>query len=168
MTDRDRFSEWFDKVSEGARASPIGEIMVALGYDVEHTDGGGLSWGRRHGKVLAMICDEGNGLGDSVDEPYFAGLHGDEGDFVECNEMLPNLSAAAEWIDNALKSLAICRKWVAVLGDVFHPDTAGKEYMTLNDAAVAGYEADMKALFAGAGDPYGHVVLAIREAGHVS
>jgi len=41
--------------------------------------------------------------------------------------MLPNLSAAAEWIDNALKSLAICRKWVAVLGDVFHPDTAGKE-----------------------------------------
>ena len=89
MTDPDRFSEWFDKVSEGARASPIGEIMVALGYDVEHTDGGGLSWGRRHGKVLAMICDEGNGLGDSVDEPYFAGLHGDEGDFVECNEMLP-------------------------------------------------------------------------------
>ena len=39
MTDPDRFSEWFDKVSEGARASPIGEIMVALGYDVEHTDG---------------------------------------------------------------------------------------------------------------------------------
>jgi len=99
---------------------------------------------------------------------YFAGLHGEEGDFVECNEMLPNLSAAAECIYNALKSLAICRKWVAVLGSVFHPDTAGKEYMTLNDAAVAGYEADMKALFAGAGDPYGHVVLAIREAGHVS
>jgi hypothetical protein len=61
---------------------------------------------------------------------------------------------------------AICRKWVAMLGLGFHPDTRGADYSPQFDAAtIAEYDADMAVLFEVADDPYECGIMAWADAG---
>jgi hypothetical protein len=61
---------------------------------------------------------------------------------------------------------AICRKWVAMLGLGFHPDTPGADYSPQFDAdTIAEYDADMTVLFEVADDPYECGIMAWKDAG---
>ena len=65
---------------------------------------------------------------------------------------------------NEAEALRICRRWVAVCGMGFHPDTRGADYVpALSPRMVAKYDNDMNKLFELAVDPYAYGVQAIEE-----
>jgi hypothetical protein len=66
-------------------------------------------------------------------------------------------------LDAALASV-ICRRWVAVFGMGFHPDTRGNDYdPPLTAEMAAEYDADMETLFGLGGDPYAPGIAAMEE-----
>jgi hypothetical protein len=76
--------------------SAVGRIMTANGYTVAHTGGGCLCWERTlPGGFYLWICDEGNGLGEVIDQPYLVGCYDRDGAFD--NDTAPNLAAAIAW-----------------------------------------------------------------------
>lgn len=113
------FFEWFDRVSREARGTPVGEIMLAAGFEVFHAGGGCLAWSKdladpRGWQIL--ICDEGNGLGNTPDETYLIGLYGADGD---------------QWVTNdtdnlRLRACACCR----MAGEAARDHGKGKPTMT--------------------------------------
>lgn len=61
---------------------------------------------------------------------------------------------------------AICAKWCRRIGVGFHPDTRGKDYSPAMEAdEIKEYDADMKALFKVAADPYECALMAMADAG---
>jgi hypothetical protein len=61
------------------------------------------------------------------------------------------------------EALRICRRWVAMFGMGFHPDTRGADYVPpLPPEMVAKYDEDMETLF-GLGDPYAPGIAAMEE-----
>ncbi len=92
------FWERFDAVCTAAKATAVGERMTAEGYHPAHTGGGCMVWE----KVLPSgdylwICDEGNGLGDSLTEPYLVGYYGSDGHEWESGDTVASLEAAIAW-----------------------------------------------------------------------
>ncbi len=89
--------QWFDGVVAKAAETEIGNIMKGAGYAVAHTGGGCLAWEKPldNGGYL-WICDEGNGLGDKIDEPYLVGHYDREGEIV-ADDSTDNLFAAIAW-----------------------------------------------------------------------
>jgi hypothetical protein len=162
--DGSRFWKWFDKETARAKATRVGILMTASGYAPSHEGGGCLAWVRDLGDgARLMICDEGNGLGDTLEENYLVGLHcgeDTEGDEVQ------GLAAAVSWCGRAGAAFFICRKWVKRIGGGFHPDTAGFKYEPkLSAEACEEYEQDIERLFRDApGDPYKYAVMTIAEA----
>ena len=66
--------------------------------------------------------------------------------------------------NNEAEALRICRRWVAMCGMGFHPDTRGGDYdPPLPARMVAKYDADMDQLFELVGDPYAYGVQAMEE-----
>jgi hypothetical protein len=169
------FFGWFDKKEAAAKATPVGEAMIAAGYRLEHTGGGCLTWAKYFDdKSYIWICDEGNGPGDKLDEHYLLGLYISNGDDWIQDEIF-GLKAALAWADAAHGALAICRKWTAWLGARFEPDTMGGGYWRVTDDgdvllldldAITDYEADMAKLRLAPGNPDQYVTLAKQEAGH--
>jgi hypothetical protein len=67
-------------------------------------------------------------------------------------------------LTNNQEALRICRRWVAMCGLGFHPDTRGADYSpALPPQMVGKYDQDMEALFALGGDPYEFAVQAMQE-----
>jgi hypothetical protein len=61
------------------------------------------------------------------------------------------------------EAMRICRRWVAMCGMGFHPDTRGADYSPpLPPEMVAKYDEDMEMLF-GLGDPYAFGIAAMEE-----
>jgi hypothetical protein len=68
-----------------------------------------------------------------------------------------------QWFNHE-ESLRICRRWVAMCGMGFHPDTRGADYSpALPKRMAAKYDQDMERLFALGGDPYAFAVQAMEE-----
>ncbi len=91
------FFRWFDDVQDRAYQSTVGKIMAEAGYEIAHTGGGCLCWEKvLKGERYLWICDEGNGLGDKVDEVYLVGLYNLDGDILDQGEVL-DLREAITW-----------------------------------------------------------------------
>lgn len=162
MSDGSKFFAWYDSREAAAIASPIGAALAPLGFTVHHTGGGCLAWRNEMGAAYALICDEGNGLGDTLDEMFLVGLYSTKtGDEIAGSEA-PNLAGAIEKYNSMAAAFAISSKWVARLGGGFHPDTRGKDYApALSPAEIAEYDSDIDTLFGSIGDPYAYAVAAI-------
>jgi hypothetical protein len=63
------FWGWFDKVTEAAKASPVGKILTAQGWDVAHTGGGCLAWEKNTDKAYVYITFGNEELGEHVADP---------------------------------------------------------------------------------------------------
>lgn len=99
----DTFWEVYDRVTAKAKASEVGKIVVAAGYDTAHTGGGCMVWEKvLPNKCYLWICDEGNGLGDTVSEPYLVGLYDMEGNALD-GDTVPNLKMALEWCETRIE-----------------------------------------------------------------
>jgi hypothetical protein len=62
------------------------------------------------------------------------------------------------------EALRICRRWVAMCGLGFHPDTRGADYEpALPAEMVAKYDEDMETLFGLSDDPYALGIAAMQE-----
>lgn len=92
-----KFFEFLDAATAKAAESAVGKIMIENGYSVAHTGGGCLAWEKSDAATgwVIMICDEGNGLGDTLDEQYLVGLHANDGDFLECEDALSLMDCLA-------------------------------------------------------------------------
>ena len=162
-----------DYVGNAVAASPVAEIMAANNFAAEHTGGGCLAWQRPVNDTgwYITICDEGNGLGDTADEPFMVGLYHQHGEFIDCENTLP-LADAMAWgeakAETIIKADEIARKWLQRIGGGFHLDTSGCNYSPALDAAtIAEYEADRTAIFALDIDPYMIAVAAMEQAGMI-
>ncbi len=81
----DRFFSAWDKMVAVKTASPVGQRMILDGWHAVHTGGGCACWQKDlPGGYYLWICDEGNGLGDQIDEAYIVALYEPEGeDFID-------------------------------------------------------------------------------------
>jgi hypothetical protein len=95
MTKPDFFA-WFDKVSANAATTEVGKLMLANGFEIMHTGGGCLAWDKPVGETHLWVCDEGNGLGDKIDELYLVGHYNKDGDEIAVGDE-PDLNAALAW-----------------------------------------------------------------------
>ena len=93
------FTDWFDRVEREAKDTEVGKLAIAAGYHVSHTGGSCLAWARvvENDRYL-WICDEGNGLGNKVDEPYLVGYYDENGEAL-ADATVPNLRAALQWCE---------------------------------------------------------------------
>lgn len=101
---RPTFWQWFDGIVEAAPETTIGSIMVAAGYEVTHTGGGCLAWRKEAPNGgYALICDEGNGLGDKLAETYLTGFYDVEGEFKDEDQgCVETLRDALIWCDQRI------------------------------------------------------------------
>jgi hypothetical protein len=107
------FWGWFDALPAKMAATEHGRIMLDAGWKIAHTGGGCLCWEKvAEGDYAAYvwICDEGNGLGNTADEPYLVGLYAPDGEpYINGPDNL-NLTAARsladEWLKDPQKYLA--------------------------------------------------------------
>lgn len=81
------FFEWYGNVTEKAKATDIGKKMAENGFEVWHTGGGCLAWGKNlAGGYTTMICDDGQGLlgedSDTEKARWLGGVYDDDGEFV--------------------------------------------------------------------------------------
>jgi hypothetical protein len=97
----DRFQKRLDAEIATADANPVGTRMRAEGWEPEHTGGGCMCWAKHLvGGFYIWICDEGNGLGEKLDEAFMVGLYNEEGDFIyptEDEEPINDLEKALAW-----------------------------------------------------------------------
>jgi hypothetical protein len=63
------FWGWFDTKVATAKASPVGKIMTAQGWEISHTGGGCLAWEKTTDNAYVWICDQDQGLGDDASDP---------------------------------------------------------------------------------------------------
>jgi hypothetical protein len=100
----DSFFKWLDNVERTAKDTEVGKLATQAGYSIAHTGGGCLCWeiAFPNGHYV-WICDEGNGLGDKVDEPYFVGYYNEDADILADGTM-PDLRAALAWCDVHVKA----------------------------------------------------------------
>lgn len=91
-----RFFAWLDKVETNAAATDVGKLMKAAGFEIAHTGGGCLAWEKQLGTSFLWVCDEGNGLGDVLDELYLVGHYTPDAEIIADGDV-PNLQAAIEW-----------------------------------------------------------------------
>jgi hypothetical protein len=98
----DNFFDWFDRVRNDAPKTDVGRLATAAGYTIAHTGGGCLCWekGLPGGRYL-WICDEGNGLGDRLDEPYLVGFYTDEAEIIVDGTM-HDFPAALAWCEELI------------------------------------------------------------------
>jgi len=100
------FWEWFDALPAKMAATGHGKMMLESGWKIAHTGGGCLCWEKvAEGDYAAYvwICDESNGLGDTVDEPYLVGLYDPDGEpYINGPDNL-DLTAAPSLADTWLK-----------------------------------------------------------------
>lgn len=106
----------YERHSNNAKATEVGKLMVAAGYDTAHTGGGCMCWEKvLANKCYLWICDEGNGLGDTVSEPYLVGLYDMHGEPLD-SDLMPNLKMALEWCESRIEcsgekaEAAMCRE----------------------------------------------------------
>lgn len=95
------FQEWFFTVSKNAARSEVGEVMARHNFTIEHMGGGCLAWMRRldeGGHVL--VCDTGNGLGDSLTESYWVGRYDEDSNEVGEGDTVDGIEAAIRWCDH--------------------------------------------------------------------
>lgn len=97
------FFAWFDATESAALQSPIGAALTPLGFTVHHTGGGCLAWRKELGAYYVLICDEGNGLGDRLDEKYLFGLYDSDGEEIGEGGTAPDLGAAIKAAESLLK-----------------------------------------------------------------
>jgi hypothetical protein len=106
-----RWFTWFDSVCDQAKASPVGKILTAHGFTIQHTGGGCLAWEKCTDTHYAWITGEdGASLEDDAADPatvtFLCGLYDEDG---ECDEeMQPTVvgaEAAADWCDRALTEI---------------------------------------------------------------
>lgn len=90
------FFDWFDGKSAAAAQTEIGKRMIAAGFSIEHMGGGCLAWQKPLGETTLLVCDEGQGLGDTLDELYLVGQHTEDGD-VLAEARVNGLEAALDW-----------------------------------------------------------------------
>lgn len=100
------FWGWFDNVVEGAKTTDVGQTMLAAGYHVAHTGGGCLTWEKTVGHLVFWVCDEGNGLGDKLDEAYLVGVYPADSavDFIALDsDVMLDLKRAIEWCETRVE-----------------------------------------------------------------
>jgi hypothetical protein len=98
---------WFDDVCARALRTRVGKLMTAQGYTIAHTGGGCMCWEKSlEGGFYLWICDEGNGLGDKINETYLVGCYAPDGpdgwdntpeSLGFDNDTAPDLHAALAW-----------------------------------------------------------------------
>lgn len=115
----DRFFVWLDNVTAEAKASPVGKILTAKGWEVAHTGGGCLAWEKHSADTdyYAWITAGDNDLGHDIVDPekgsftlglygcvgqHAGGGYGFEGGWVNPPENVEGLTAALAWCDKAL------------------------------------------------------------------
>jgi uncharacterized membrane-anchored protein len=92
------FSDWFEQIKLEAPLTEIGKLATAAGYHVAHTGGGCLCWEQTFddGRYF-WICDESNGLGESMTDTFLVGEYDSEGNDVEQDEV-SGFKAALRWV----------------------------------------------------------------------
>ncbi len=60
------FLTWFDATCDKAKASPVGKILTARGFDIAHTGGRCLAWEKRTPSHYCRITAHGADLGDEA------------------------------------------------------------------------------------------------------
>lgn len=101
------FWDWFDHIKWVAARSRVGLIAIQNGFDVWHTGGGCLAWGKNGpDEHYAMITTvDGTELGEHMRNPerknFIVGLYNKDDDFV-CPEQSFGFSEAVAWCDRAL------------------------------------------------------------------
>lgn len=99
------FWKWFDNIAERAPTTDVGKVMTAAGYHVAHTGGGCLVWEKTVGHLVFWICDEGNGLGDKLDEAYLVGVYdNDENENALDLDVMADLKRAIEWCETRVEA----------------------------------------------------------------
>jgi hypothetical protein len=94
------FWTWYDRVQQTAPLTAVGKIMTAAGYHVAHTGGGCLTWEQTLEDGYRWICDDGNGLGETVAETYLVGTYNKDAELI-AEGAAPDLHAALAWMEKS-------------------------------------------------------------------
>lgn len=105
------FLTWFDATCDKAKASPVGKILTARGFDIAHTGGRCLAWEKRTPSHYCRITAHGADLGDEAADPaavlFEVGLYAVNGTWLTENDLIVRgAEAAADWCDKALGAKA--------------------------------------------------------------
>lgn len=92
----------FSRYQESVNTSPLPSVartMKAAGFAEQWTGGGCRAWEKRTGNGgYLWVCDEGNGLGDRIDELYLVGHYGADHELL-AEDSVENLNAALAWCE---------------------------------------------------------------------
>ena len=103
------FLTWLDAWRDEAKASAVGQILTARGFDIAHTGGRRLVWEKTTATHCCRITVRG--LGDEAADPatvvFDVGLYDADGIWLTENDLtVRGAEAAADWCDKALGAKA--------------------------------------------------------------
>ena len=103
------FLKWLDAWCDEAKASAVGQILTARGFDIAHNGGRSLVWEKTTPTHCCRITVRG--LGDAAADPttvvFDVGLYNANGIWLTENDLtVRGAEAAADWCDKALGAKA--------------------------------------------------------------
>jgi hypothetical protein len=98
---------WLDARRDKAKASAVGQILTARGFDIAHTGSGRLAWEKRKPSHYCRITVHGADVGDEAARSgrrlVRGGLYNANGIWLIENDLtVRGAEAAADWCDKAL------------------------------------------------------------------
>jgi hypothetical protein len=103
------FLTWLDAWRDKAKASAIGQILTARGFDIARTGGRYLAWEKSTPTHYCRIRVQG--VADAAADPatllFDVGLYDADGIWLTENDLtVRGAEAAADWCDKALEAKA--------------------------------------------------------------
>lgn len=95
---RKSFLQQKAEVTAAASRTPVGQVMLPLGFTVAHTGGNNWAWEYRlPGTAFIWVTDDNLDLGESVSEDYVVALYRNDDDqmpvYTECKNIREALDA---------------------------------------------------------------------------